>query len=81
MTIFWRVACWISETTRAQAQARACGPTHKHVRMHMHASTRAHIHTRKCVITIAFSRQNWYLKHASILHYTYIVSFVKKVNQ
>jgi hypothetical protein len=43
MTIWRRVACWISKTTRAQAHARARAPTSIHT-----LPTRTHTHTEIC---------------------------------
>jgi hypothetical protein len=40
---------------------------------HMHARTRKHAHTDQYVILIAFPLQQWFLEHASVLRYTYIV--------
>jgi hypothetical protein len=46
MAIWQRFACWISEATRAQADARARHP-HEHTRKHAHALIHAceHAHT------------------------------------
>ena len=46
MTVWRRVAFWISKATRAQAHARACAPTHVHFRTHPPAPTRTHTHTQ-----------------------------------
>ena len=67
MTTLRRIACWISKATRAQAQARACAPTHRHVCMHTHA----HINTEKYVTLIPFPQQ-CYREFASTLCYTCI---------
>ena len=44
MTIWRRVACWISNATRAQAHARACAPT---LKSPPHAAP-PHTHTHTC---------------------------------
>ena len=52
MTIWRRVATWISKATRAQAHARARGPTHTYTyactRMHFRAHTQTHTLTHVC---------------------------------
>ena len=53
-----RVACWISKATRARAHA------------HIHALK----YTEKCVILIAFPRQQWFGERAS--RYMYVVCLV-----
>ena len=52
--IWQRVPCWISKATRAQARALAPALTH----------ARAHIHTHKYVIIIAFPQQQWFRERA-----------------
>ena len=59
MAIQWRVACWISKTTRAQRHASARAPKHTH--------------TQKYVTLIAFSLQQWFPERASALRYRYKV--------
>ena len=49
------VACGIINVTRAKAHACARAPTSKAIR--------AYAHTHKCVILIAFLRQQWFLTH------------------
>jgi hypothetical protein len=61
MTIWRRVACWISKAT------------HAHVYIYTHART----HTQKYVILIAFPQQQWLRERASVLRYTYIACLVK----
>ena len=56
MAIWRRVACWISNATRAQAQIPA--PIHPH--------------THKYVILTAFSRQQWFPERASTLHRLFV---------
>ena len=65
MTIWRRVACWISKATHAQ--------THAHVYIYTHART----HTQKYVILITFPQQQWFRERASVLCYTYIACLVK----
>jgi hypothetical protein len=67
MTIWRRVACWISKATRVQAHSRARAPTHIYIRMHMrtHAPTRAHIYTQPYVILTVFPQQHWFRERAS----------------
>ena len=60
------VACWISTATRAQAHARARAPTPI-------PCTRTQARKRKCVILIAFPRQEWLRERASVLRYMYKV--------
>ena len=54
MTIWRRVAYWISKTTRQQAHSCARAPTHTHTRTYSptNARTRAHTHTDKYVIPL-----------------------------
>jgi hypothetical protein len=44
------------------------------VRTHPHA--REHTNTHKCVVLIAFSRQQWFRESASLLRYTDIACLV-----
>ena len=69
MTIWRRVACWISKATLAQAHARSSAPTH--ARMHTHAPTQKHVRL------IAFPRQQWFRERASVLRYTYIACLLR----
>ena len=61
MTIWRRLAYWISKATRAQAHAHACAPTATNTYTSTHAyegtNPRAHTRTNKYVIIIAFPRQ------------------------
>jgi hypothetical protein len=68
----WRIrfACWISKATSTHAHAHADAPGYPH------ACTRKHTHTGQYVILIAFPKQQWYRKHASVLLYTYIAPLV-----
>ena len=65
MTIWRRVACWISKATRAHANVRAHAPTHAraHALTHVHAHPRSppHTHTEKYVILTAFHGNNCFL--------------------
>jgi hypothetical protein len=63
--IVWRVrvACWISKATSA----------------HAHASAHPHTHARAHSFLISFPRQQWVCERASVLRYTYIICFVKKL--
>ena len=70
MTIWRRVAFWIIKATRAQAQARS---QHSHPPPHPHTRTsRARARTNKCVIFIAFPRQQHFCERTSVLRCTYI---------
>ena len=71
MAIWRRFACWISKSTRAQAHASACVPTHKSARTH----------TQQYVILIAFPRQQWFRERTSMLRYIYIARLVFSVAQ
>ena len=68
MTIWRRVACWISKSTRMQA--RAFSPAHAQARTH----TCAHTHPEKYLLLTAFSRQLRSRKGDSLSRYTYIAS-------
>ena len=59
MTIWRRVACWMSRATRALAYVRANASTHTDARMHAH--------TEKSVILIAFPQQTMSRDRASVL--------------
>jgi hypothetical protein len=65
MAIWWRVACWISKATRAQAHQRpAPTPTHTHARTHT------------AIKDISFPLQQWFRERASMLGYTPIACVV-----
>jgi hypothetical protein len=74
MTTWRRVACWISEATRAQVHTCACILTPTHAR----ACTRPRARTcaQKYSILIAFPRQQWLRERGSMLRYTYIACLV-----
>ena len=77
MQIIWRlrVAYRISKPTCAQAHTRVRAPTptptHTAARTNTHTLPHAHAHTQKYVIIIAFPRQQWLQKRASILRLTH----------
>ena len=67
MTIWRRVACWISKATRAQAQASACAPTP--TRTHSRTRKHTHTHTQIYAILMAFPRQQWFRECACVTAY------------
>ena len=71
MTIWRRVACWISKATYAQAHASARALT-------LSLSV-THKHKPKYVILIALPLQQWFRKSASLLRYTCIASVLELV--
>jgi hypothetical protein len=75
MTIWRRVACWLSKATRSQAHAHAPAPTSSHALAHTRALV-THIHTHTYVLLTAFPWQQWFRKRSSILRYTYMTSIV-----
>ena len=77
MTIWWRVAWWISKATRAQAHARARALTRTHTQTRTHALTHAHERTHAEICnTDCFSTATFIRQSASALGYTYIVCLV-----
>ena len=72
MSIWRRVACWISKATRAQTKARARAPTHTNISTHaltyIHARTHAEIYNGYC-----FSTAKCLHERASLLRPTYKV--------
>ena len=46
-----------------------------HARVQTHTYTHTHTHTQKYVVIIAFPRQQWFRKLASLLRYMYIACF------
>jgi hypothetical protein len=64
------------------ARLYACMRMHTPTRpgTHMHARTHAlRKHTDQYVILIAFSQQQWFREHASMLRYTYIACLFNNV--
>ena len=66
ITIWWRVACWISKAKRVQKHSSAPAPTHAHTHpppththictlLHTHALTHVSKNTHKYAIFIVFS--------------------------
>jgi hypothetical protein len=68
MTKWRRVACWITKATRAQAHARACVPSHIHVRMHTREPLLppTHTHTEICN-NYVFPRRQLFREHPAML--------------
>ena len=65
MALWRQVACWISNATRAQANARArAPPTH----------TPARARAQKYVLSIVFPRQQWFRESDSLLRCKYIAA-------
>ena len=65
-----RVACWISEATRAHAHALPHAPRHPHT----HARARAL--ARKCVIITSFPRQQGFRESAPLLRSRFTVCLI-----
>ena len=59
----------------ARACTRPCTHTHTHAH-NAHACMHPRAHTHKCVILIAFPRQQRLCKLTSMLRYTYILSVI-----
>jgi hypothetical protein len=70
-----RCVCWISETTRAHAQAHVSAQD-THNQTCTRVCTQARTHTNKYEIRIAFPLQQWFRERASMLRYTYIACLV-----
>ena len=62
MTVWRRVAFYISKATHPQAHDRAHAPTTTHTQIY--------------VLLIAFPRQKWLCERSSVLRYTYIACLV-----
>ena len=73
MAIWRRVACWISQATRAQAHASACAITltHTHTRKHAHAYIPAHRHSQKYVILLFHASQCYVIRTFASLFLLY----------
>ena len=76
-----RLAYWVRKATRAST--RQCTHTHAHMvqartrkSIHPRERTHARTHAHRNVLLIAFPRQQWFRKRASVLRYTHIACVV-----
>ena len=75
MAVWRRVACWISEATRAQAHVRR-SPAPTRTQVHTHACVLTHARAQKCVISITFHGKECFPERAPVLRYACIACLV-----